>query len=259
MAFYSDDDLQRIRDQRSTVVQKYHSLLLAYNDRPYKTSRAKEFATHGFLRRLGTLRRCIEQVFELLPLGSYDIPEANIREDATIALQAFIFNCFGCFDNLVWVWVEEKPVRLSNGRPLSAGRIGLGTRYVEVEASFSDAFRAYLDSMKEWFIHLENYRHALAHRIPLYIPPHSVSPTNQAAYSALEREINLAARTGEEALEADLRSRQRALMFFRPWMIHSFEEQPPLVVIHPQMLADFNTVDEFARRMLGELDALIGG
>jgi hypothetical protein len=37
-------------------------------------------------------------------------------------------------------------------------------------------------------------------------------------------------------------------------MVHSFVEQSPVIVIHPQLLADFNTVEEIARRMLDELD-----
>jgi hypothetical protein len=35
---------------------------------------------------------------------------------------------------------------------------------------------------------------------------------------------------------------------------HSFEEQAPVMVIHPQMLADFNTVDEIAHHILAEIN-----
>jgi len=37
-------------------------------------------------------------------------------------------------------------------------------------------------------------------------------------------------------------------------MTHSLFEQSPSVVFHGQLLADYNTVDEFGRKMLAELD-----
>ena len=46
---------------------------------------------------------------------------------------------------------------------------------------------------------------------------------------------------------------RNALTAFRPWMQHSFIEQAHPMVFHVQMLADFNTIDEMARKMLEEL------
>jgi hypothetical protein len=37
------------------------------------------------------------------------------------------------------------------------------------------------------------------------------------------------------------------------WFQHSFEEGAKPVVLHPQMLADFNTVNELGHKMLDEL------
>ena len=41
-------------------------------------------------------------------------------------------------------------------------------------------------------------------------------------------------------------------------MKHSFTENNAAIVIHPQMLADFFTVDELASKMLEELATLFG-
>lgn len=49
-----------------------------------------------------------------------------------------------------------------------------------------------------------------------------------------------------------LSTEQLRLGHFRPWVQHSFEEKAKPVVFHAQMLADFNTVDELAQKMLGE-------
>jgi len=252
--YYSEQQLIDLANEVATVPQKYQSLLFSYHDRQYQTARGREFALHGFLRRIGTLRRCVDRVFALLPPALENIPNDDTREDATIALQAFIFNVFGCLDNLTWVWVEEKAVRKADGTPLAPNAIGLGSKYTRVRESFSDAFRTYLQTREGWFAHIEGYRHALAHRIPLYIPPHNVSPDNQAAYLALEQQITAAVISGDTNLESELRGQQQSLMFFRPWMTHSFEEQAPIMVIHPQILADFNTVEELALRILAELN-----
>jgi hypothetical protein len=234
------------------IPQKYQKLLFAFFDRKYRSERGSEFAMQGFTRRLRTLRRCIDRVFVLLPPESGDIPTDEAREDATIALQAFIFNVFGCLDNLARVWVEEKSVRKPDGSPLRDGAIGFAAKYDYVRQSFSERFRAYLQTREEWFVTLEGYRHALAHRIPIYIPPHCVHPDNESAYKALEHQIDAAVLAVDDSLEAMLQQQQRALMFFRPWITHSYKEAAPIMVIHPQMIIDFNTVDEIAHRMLEE-------
>jgi len=51
-----------------------------------------------------------------------------------------------------------------------------------------------------------------------------------------------------------LQLEQKKLGRFRPWMTHSQFEKAPSIVFHPQMLADYATVDEFGRTMLEELD-----
>jgi hypothetical protein len=47
-------------------------------------------------------------------------------------------------------------------------------------------FRAYLDTLEAWFAYLADYRHALAHRIPVYILPGNVCPKDVDAYNDLE-------------------------------------------------------------------------
>ena len=42
-------------------------------------------------------------------------------------------------------------------------------------------------------------------------------------------------------------------MFFRPFMKHSFTDPAPPVMFHAQILADFATVEEISRRILGAL------
>jgi hypothetical protein len=220
--YYSEQSLAELQRGFDDIPSKYTALLFAFNDRSYTAARAREFAMHGFIRRLATLRRCIGLVFTLLPPASSDIPSETATEEATIAVQAFLFNVYGCMDNLAWTWVEERGLRTTNGKPLSRAQVGLKPKCELVWQSFTAAFRAYLESMGDWFAHLEEYRHALAHRVPLYIPPFAVSPADQSAYQALEEQIHTAVfnRSGSNAIR-ELKKHQKALTFFaHGWFTH---------------------------------------
>ena len=113
---------------------------------------------HGFCRRLGILARAIDLVFEGLPPEREDIPDRNEVVDATIAIQSFVSNTFGCLDNLAWICVYEKDVRSEDGAELNPRSIGLGKGNKQVRSSFSNEFRAYLDTRQKWFDHLKGFR-----------------------------------------------------------------------------------------------------
>jgi hypothetical protein len=252
---YAQSDAEKMADEYRTIPGKYEALIEALQKRTYRTPRAEEFALHGLGRRLAVLRECIEFVFDSIPLDLDGLPNDRNLQLATIGLQAFLINVFGSADNLARLWVEERDVRLPNGKVLPERSVGMGGHYNLVRASFSDGFRAYLDSRSEWFSEMETFRHALAHRISPYIPPYAIDPKNQSAHDAFEPQIIEATRQHNFETVTALENEQRSLRFFRPWLTHSFQENAPLLVIHPQMLADFNTVDEMAQKMLAELDA----
>src|SRR5262249_37721058 len=150
-------------------------------------------------------------------------------------------------DNLAWIWVSEKNVT-HNGAPLSQGSIGI--RKEKVRASFSPEFQAYLDERKQWFEYLEGFRHALAHRMPLSRPPYIVTHANEAAYRDVTQRMSQASAQFDHAQYERLKAERSVLTAFRPWMQHSFIEQAHPMVFHVQMLADFNTIDEMANKML---------
>jgi hypothetical protein len=119
-----------------------------------------------------------------------------------------------------------------------------------VRRSFSTEFQKYLTGLNDWFDYLEGFRHALAHRVPLYIPPYLVPKDKEAAYQSLEDRMKKADHAEYERLSAE----QKALATFVPCMTHSFKEETKPIVFHSQVLIDFLTVEELATKMLGELD-----
>ncbi len=98
--YFTPEKLAELNRGHGEVHKNFADLRERYFIRNYGNDSAKEHAVHGFARRLGTLVRCIDRVFEILPPDREDIPSRDEVVDATINIQAFVLNIFGCLDNL---------------------------------------------------------------------------------------------------------------------------------------------------------------
>jgi hypothetical protein len=256
MTYFSAEALADLREQSRSVPGKQAALQARYLQKVFLQDRAREFAHHGYVRRLNTLARCIENVFTLIPPERTEPIDSKVKSDAEINIQASVFNVFAAADNLAWIWVVEKAVRKEDGTELPDTWVGLRRTNRAVRAALPQKLREYVASMDAWFDMVDNYRHALAHRIPLYIPPYMVDPANEAAYQALETAKNVALFSRGNLEEHDrARADQKQMEFFRPWMLHSIGEGARPLVFHPQLIANFNTIEEMGRKFLDALDA----
>jgi hypothetical protein len=241
---YTPETLAHLSDESSRVNDKYRALLSEFASFTQTHAASYEYTFQGFMRRLGTLERCIQNVYSLYPPTRSDVPSRETCVDLAINLQSFVFNVFGCLDNLAWIWVTE--------RHLTVKETQVGFRKDIIKRSFTDDFQTYLCSLDQWFAYLENYRHALAHRIPLYIAPFVVAPGGDAAsFSALETQKTAAMRQRDFVKYDELDTAQQKLGKFLPAMTHSlYREDRNIVYFHGQLLADWNTVVEIAERFL---------
>lgn len=251
--YYSDDMLNEMKAGYQTVDGKLNHLVEKYSLLTLKNSRAREFATQGYPRRLKIMVRCMDNVFGMIPPDRTDLPSRDELSDATINIQSFIFNVFGSIDNLAWIWVLEKGQKRSDGTPIPDVQIGLGPKNISVRTTVSKELQNYLSVLNPWFEHIADLRHALAHRIPLYIPPYVIQTADEPAYRDFETKMSEAIKEHDFAKYDKLSAEQMALGRFRPWVQHSFEENARPTVFHAQMLADFNTVEELGRKILEEL------
>jgi hypothetical protein len=92
--------------------------------------------------------------------------------------------------------------------------------------------------------HSRKFRDALIHRIPLYIPPFGVVTKNLARHQEIERLLLDAIEHHDWSDHKRLTDERKTLRSFNPWMTHSFEENADHIAFHPQMLADFHTIEE---------------
>jgi hypothetical protein len=251
MPLFTEDQLKQLENERETIAGKKLFLLERFLGRNYLSDRGREFAHHGFLRRVNAMERCITNVFTRLPPEQGETPTEDERHDIELFVQAFVFHVFGAADNLAWIWVKENDVQGANGRAL--GNRAIGIRSEAVFESLPQNIQEIISVRADWFDYLESFRHSLAHRIPLYIPPYVVTQANESEYNKISERIAEAERRLDFEERAQLITEQRRLTDFRPWMQHSFIEEVNPVVFHSQMLADFNTIDELARLILAAL------
>jgi hypothetical protein len=253
LPYFRPEDLANFQNKLSTIERRYDRLLLAFShNHRFTRENAWEYGNQGFMRRVGTLRRCIENAFSLVPPETEAIPNRHVLNDAQINVQAFFANVYGCLDNLAWVWVYERGLE---GK-IQRNRVGLRVQNTEMRLAFSEAFQEFLRSRDVWMEHVIEYRDALAHRIPLYIPPGGVPTRNVDAYNDLARRMSEALYVeGNPSEYKRLSTEQEKLLVFQPMITHSITETTARFPFHAQMITDFLTVEEFGYKILDELKA----
>ncbi len=255
---YGAEDLAKMMEAFSSIDERYNSLREDLILRDYRSTRGQEFAVHGFCRRLHTLALTTRHVFEMLPPDIESVPQKEVLDDVTIQVQAFVFNVFGAIDNLAWCLFYEKGMKRENGKAVPASWIALSPDNKFLVPTLSKPFREHIAELKTWFDVIEGYRHGLAHRIPLYIPPFAIPTDKIAEYHDLDAKVlDALSRHAWDEMEKH-EAAQLAMHVFHPEMMHSFEEGVSSVRFHPQMLSDFGLVEVLGRRMLNELNSLAG-
>ncbi|MEI9803497.1 MAG: hypothetical protein WDN48_02235, partial [Pseudolabrys sp.] len=250
--FFSEPDIVELNHAKDDLHVKFGALKDKLVARSYKSDRGRAYTFEGLIRRLDTMIRAIDYVFEILPPQLEDTPTIDDTVIATILIQSFVINVQGCLDNLAWIWVYETFQKDKWGHELDRRMVGIGEGYWFLRRSFSKPFRTYLKSQKKWFRHVAEFRDTLAHRIPLYVLPFIVSGPNMDEYNRLQAE---AFATHDYKTYLELKTRQDKLGAYRPWMTHSPIEGAPLAVFHKQMLQDFLTIDECANKIFAEIDS----
>ncbi len=250
---FTAEQTAEMREELETRLAKSDELAIRLVTRQWLCPRAREFAVHGLARRLRGLEHCAMRVFEAVPPDALVTDDVD-RLDATTFLQSFMITCFGAIDNLAWVWILEADIRSRPGINLPDRHVGFGPDNQTVRGSLPDRVNDLLREYDEWFRYLRDYRHALAHRIPLYIPPTTMDDAGAAECARLEeKEVVPAAADRDWQRYHALIRRQRDLGRFEPVMMHSFGEQARPVYFHPQLVADLSTIVEIGSAVLDEL------
>jgi hypothetical protein len=248
---YRPEQVEELERERQLVLGELEDLwlALAHEFAPkLMVERAQEYVGHGVCRRLKTIHRCIDNIFTIFPPERTKLLSEEERYDLQINLHAFTINISGLPDSLAWVYVIEKSLE----KVVEGGRSGVGLFNENTKKYLPPEVRAYLDSegIKNWHKdYAKNYRDALAHRIPLYVPPSIWKPGHEQRYRELEEEIRVELKKPNSDRAQTLRVEQDTLGSICPYFLHSFSDinAPSPVIIHPQVIVDAKTVMEIVR------------
>ena len=244
--YYRESDLAGLIEAFRKAISESDRLLLEFYHYKYHSEVGREHGLQGFSRRLRNLCFSLELVFEMLPPESPSIPAKRERKIAEMAIQSFVLGIFGACDNLAWLLVNELKIKKDDGSDVPRKSVGLRSKVVRQNLPID--FVKFLESRDDWFVNLGEFRDTLAHRIPLYIAPFVVRTSDAQEYHQLEDKIWIAIAEGNDSLQAELEGERDRLQFFRPWISHSFGEASPQLVIHPQMVSDLMTINEFGSK-----------
>ena len=253
MASFSSEDLERFHETYLATRETFEALAAAYAAKDFADETARAFATHGFPCRLELLVHCMERAMDAFPPRIRWIPDSEDILDATMCLQAFVTNVRGCIDNLAHILVREKGLKADDGTPLPDSRVGLRPANGLVLDSLSPEFAGRLKELGPWFEYLDHFRHALEHRVPLYVARYSVPEDTLRQYGEIDERILEAEQREDHAVADRLSDEQSRLVAFFPVTAQAFGENAGKVFFHFQMASDFSIVQEIARRLLREL------
>lgn len=206
---------------------------------------AKEYLLHGVGRRLKLLRHCLTTIFWLFPPATTKPIDPDDLNEVQISLHAFVMNLYGTFENLAWAFVCRHSLL-----PVIGDRKKVGMFLDSTQQFLPLPLKTYVTSasMIKWHgEYLKEYRDALAHRIPLYIPPATYTQEESEQYAVLEQQEDetLAAHNWGD-LE-HIQNEKRGLGSACPMFLHAFSTEMGLkpVRLHPQLIADVRTILEF--------------
>lgn len=246
---FSSRALRHLHDEIDGLRMKHDDLQVELFNIRLSDAEANNYLRYGVQRRLSIIESSVQTIFDELPPEQVEIPESRVIDNVTICLHANIFNVFGLLDCLAHIWAKELNVLLPDGSNFPDSQIGFSKKQKKFRSELTPRLLEHLNSIQSWFHYLENYRHALAHRIPPYVPPYMVDPSDEEKYVRLRKKQSRTRNTEDrKALEEEI----RAICHFKAMLVPNVGDHRE-TFFHPQLLTDFLTVSELCRLFFEEL------
>lgn len=250
---YDREAAASIEDKYAEIAERYNDLFMktfAFGHR-LRNERAREFIHHGVARRLEMLKRSMDNIFRLFPVRRIKILKRHNRLDVEVSLHAFLINIYGILENLALaLGYENDLIGVKDKNKVHPRQANLFDQ--RFQKLLHPVFAAYLhDHMTGWYSeYAKDYRDALAHRIPPYVPPSGLNKRQQLRFAEIEKE--LLSLTYEHDLDriVALRDEQESLGTAMAAYVHSFSEKARIVGLHPQVLQDFLTIEEVLHKAM---------
>lgn len=208
----------------------------------------KEYLQRGVGRRLNVIQLSLDKIYELFPPSRAKPLSKDALNEVQVYLHAFVINLSGIFDCWAWAFVLRHGLLAQVGGPKHVGMFLTRTQRFLPPALFSYVTT---EPIKSWHQdYLKSYRDALAHRIPLYIPPSIYSPADAQRRQELDAQIGEHFKAGDVSAAGHLMDEQGQLGEACPVFLQELSSDPSSkpVWLHPQLNSDAATVVEFGNR-----------
>lgn len=188
MPFYNDEAIKTIEEEfrlfqidQSQYAEIIRLISIIAPNNTFQTD-LYYFSYYGLLRRIKTLNRCVENVFNIRDFYLETIPSDNEVSDMIINLQCFITNLYGALENLAWIYaicINFKGTKFDKSFFAKQEKL-LKTLPENIKESFIGDGK--------WLERVKKIRDLLAHQEPLYIPPFCVIMEKKDEWQILEEE-----------------------------------------------------------------------
>lgn len=194
---------------------------------------SKEFMGHGVARRLGVITKSAQNIFSIFPPDRRQPLGRDLLEDLNINLHAFVLHVNALQDNLAWTYVHEHGLTFKRKQAVSL----FGDRLRKI---LPLPLREYLEQevLQKW--HKEystEFRDALAHQIPLYVPPTQLTNAEKLRSEELNEEFLRRLRIYDFEGVEQVQEEQNSLGVACPQFLHSLRAEGTMV-LHPQVICD---------------------
>ena len=251
---YTPTALAKIEQQIHSLRFKHYDLVMnlqAFSGK-MNNARAIEYLSNGVTRRLFIINRCVENIFRLFPPSRAEKLTNEDRLYLEISLHAFLINTYGVIENLALSLAFENEL-VSSAKPERQATYSVGFFKNDFREKLSPRLRTYLSGAKmlSWCNdYAKNFRDALAHRIPPYVPPSGLGKRDQRRFKKLSDSLTVLSKQGYSERYTATIDELVGLGKASPFYVHSFSEKSHFVYLHPQVIADFNTLEDLIKRVL---------
>jgi hypothetical protein len=269
-AMYPSEFMQNMLKTYRELNPRLSQLILATTQAGHSSESkiTREHLHHGVSRRLGVIQVSITNIFSVFPPNQEKPLSLDDLKSVDAYLHAFFINVAGIFDNWAWAFIYRHDLQES-----IVNRHDIGLFKQKTQKHLPQVLRDFLSTqeIKVWYeSHLKNYRDALAHRIPLYVPPSTYTEEDGIRYKELEsRKLELLSLASTSSNQADVKHKldeverlhQEQYQIGTPCFLfmHSFSETdaPNGTPLHPQLLSDVLAVIKFGELFYSEWEGCV--
>jgi hypothetical protein len=209
---------------------------------------AREYLHRGVGRRLNIIHLAISQIYDLFPPSRQQPLAKSTLNEVQVYLHAFVVNLSGIFDCWAWAFILRHGLLSRVGGPRDVGMF-----LQKTQRFLPSDLKTYVatDPIKSWHEeYMKSFRDALAHRIPLYIPPSAYTSDDVRRFNELEQQkmefLNVGNAEEAHRIMDEQEELGTAALVFMQELTSDRNARP--VFFHPQVNSDAATVVEFGNK-----------